>query len=78
MSLCLWAFAAWALQTPDKQLIHQLILGVAALTLLVHIVEVAVLFTHSKLKAHATAKNAALTLLMGAFHFMPIYKQATR
>ncbi len=78
MSLCLWGLAGWALLVPNQETIHLLIVAAAGITLVAHIGEVAVLLFHPKLKANATAKDALLTLVMGAFHFMPIYKAATR
>ena len=76
-SLVLWAAFAWSLTVTERELIHNVISGVGAITLLAHIGEVAILVTDAKMKKHVTAGNIIMTLLIGAFHFMPLYK-ATR
>ena len=73
-SLVLWGIAIWALTVPEKDMIQWLILLAAGVTLFVHMVEVSLFYLDPELRPHANAKNIALTLLLGAFHFLPLYK----
>lgn len=78
MSLGLWAVSIWALTVTDKLLIHQLILAVGGITFLAHIGEVFYLITNKRLKTHAKPKDILLTLVMGAFHLMPLIKSVKK
>lgn len=73
-SLVLWGAFAWSLTVTERELIHNAISIIGGVTLLAHVGEVAILMTDAKMKKHATAGNAIMTLLIGAFHFMPLYK----
>lgn len=77
-SLILWSLFVWSLTVSERELIHNLITGVGAVTLVAHLGEVAILLTDPKMKKHATVGNAILTLLIGAFHFMPLYKETRK
>lgn len=75
-SLGLWSLGVWAAMQPEKTKVHWIIIAAVALTLFIHFLEVALLMTDEDLKPQATAKNAIFTILFGAFHFMPLYKEA--
>jgi uncharacterized protein YhhL (DUF1145 family) len=73
-SIIMWGVAVWAALQPDKQLVHLLFIYGALVVLSIHIIEVSFFFWHPKMKQHLSATNILMTLLVGAFHFMPLYK----
>lgn len=73
-SIIMWGVAIWATLQPEKQLVHLLFMYGAMVVLSIHVVEASFFFWHPKMKQHLTATNVVMTLLFGAFHFMPLYK----
>ncbi len=74
-SLALWGIAIWAALQPEKTLVHVLFVYGALVVLSIHVIEASFFFWHPKMKPHLSFKNVALTLLFGAWHFMPLFKQ---
>lgn len=73
-SIALWGVAVWALAQPEKSTFHIAVLVAAAVVLFVHFIEVSFYYWHPKMKPHLSAYNIVMTLLCGAYHFMPLYK----
>ncbi|CAN5156042.1 hypothetical protein BH09BAC1_BH09BAC1_03430 [soil metagenome] len=73
-SIILWLVALWALVQPVKTDFQILILGIAAVVFLVHLIEVSFYFWHPRMRRHLSAVNIGMTMLVGVYHFMPLYK----